>query len=164
MPAIVKARVNSEDDQQSTVQIPTGDYNTAIIFMEPATLTRGLDQHQDTVRWRLAVEQTIELVPKPHGPAETYRATLATITLPPVHHARQAVAIWYWPLVGWPGFPGRVTDLAFRWESDSGRAAAEVMILASEGLAGPFGGMCGLFALPFPGPSDVLQPFAHRSR
>lgn len=61
--------------------------------------------------------------------------------------------------MGWPSAPGRVTDLIFRWESDSARASAEVMILASDGLAGPFGGMCGLFALPFPGPSEILQPF-----
>lgn len=159
MPAVVRARVTSEDEKRSTVQVPPGDYNTAIVFMEPATLMRGIEQAQDSVRWRLSVEQTIQIATPAHAPPETYTASLATITLPAVHHARQAVAIWYWPLVGWPSAPGRVTDLIFRWESDSARASAEVMILASDGLAGPFGGMCGLFALPFPGPSEILQPF-----
>lgn len=164
MPAIVKARVSSEDEKRSTVKIPAGDYNTAIVFMEPATVARGIEAHQDAVRWRLSVEQTIELATGAHAPAETYTASLATITLPAVHHARQAVAIWYWPLVAWPGYPGRVTDLVFRFESDSARASADVVIVASDGLAGPIGGMCGLFALPFPGPSDVLQPFARFGR
>lgn len=161
MPAVVRARVSSEDDKQSTVQIPAGDYNTAIVFMEPATLARGIEQHQDTVRWRLSVDQTIALLPKIHAAPETYTASLATILLPPVHHARQAVAIWYWPLLA---LPGRVTGLTFRWESDSAWASAEVMIVASEGLAGPFSGMCGLFALPFPGSTDVLQPFGRNWR
>jgi hypothetical protein len=164
MPAVVKARVTSEDDKLSTVKIPAGDYNTAIVFMEPAMLARGIEQHQDTVQWRLSVEQTIELAAALHAPAETITASLATITLPPVHHHRQAVAIWYWPLLGQLGFPGRVTNLTFRWESDSARASAEVVILASEGLAGPISGMCGLFALPFPGPSEILQPFARFGR
>lgn len=161
MPAVVRARVSSEDEKRSTVQIPAGDYNTAIVFMEPATLARGVEQHQDTVRWRLSLEQTIELTAQMHGAAETYSASLGTILLPPVHHARQAVAIWYWPLLA---LPGRVTGLTFRWESDSARASADVMILASEGLAGPFSGMCGLFALPFPGSTDVLQPFGRAWR
>lgn len=159
MPAMVRARVTSEDEAQSTVKLPTGEYNTAIVFMEPATVARGLDQHQDTVRWRLSVEQTIEIAPGLHSPAETLTASLATITLPPVHHARQAVAIWYWPLLVLFGAPGRVTGLTFRWESDSARASAEVLVLASEGIAGPVAGMCGLFALPFPGATEVLQPF-----
>lgn len=161
MPAVVRARVSSEDEKQSTVAIPAGDYTTAIVFMEPATVSRGIEQHQDTVRWRLSVEQTIELDAKAHGDSETYRASLATVLLPPVHHARQAVAIWYWPLLA---TPGRVTDVTFRWESDSARASADVLILASDGLAGPLSGMCGLFALPFPGSSDVLQPFGRAWR
>jgi hypothetical protein len=164
MPAIVRARVSSEDEARSAVKIPPGDYNTAIVFMEPATLARGIEQHQDTVRWRLSVEQTIELGAGHHSPAETITASLATITLPPVHHARQAVAIWYWPLWTFFGLPGRITELTFRWESDSARASAEAIVIASEGLAGPVAGMCGLFALPFPGPTDVIQPFARFGR
>ncbi|MEZ4301587.1 MAG: hypothetical protein R3B70_42025 [Polyangiaceae bacterium] len=164
MPAIVRARVSSEEDLGSAVQVPPGSYNTAVVFMEPATVARGIDQHQDTVRWRLSVEQTIELAPQLHGQAETYTASLATITLSPVHHARQAVALWYWPILGGGSSPGRVTGLAFRWESDSARASADVLILATFSLAAPFAGMCGLFALPYPGSTDVLEPFGSRGR
>jgi hypothetical protein len=160
MSAIVRARVSSEDETTSTVKIPIGDYNTAIVFMEPSTVARGFAQHQDTVRWRLSVQQTIEMSAGLHAPAETLTASLATITLAPVHHARQAVAIWYWPLLVAFGEPGRVVELSFRWESDSARASADVIVLASEGIAGPVAGLCGLFALPFPGSTDVLQPFA----
>jgi hypothetical protein len=164
MPAIVRARIDSEDEKKSTVEVPAGGYNTALVFMEPATLMRGMDQHQDTVRWRLSVETVMELSAKPPAPRETYRATLATITLPPVHHARQAVAIWYWPISVQKGVSGRVAELIFRWESDAARASAEVMILATGAPAGPMSGLCGLFALPFPGPTDILQPFANVGR
>src|SRR5262249_59944091 len=108
----------------------------------------------------LSVEATIEL---PAAPAasrpEDYRASLATIMLPPVHHARQAVAIWYWPIGVAKGAPGRVTALAFRWESDAAFASADVLILATNALGGLVSGHCGLFALPFPGPTQILQPF-----
>src|SRR5262245_60401952 len=127
MAALVRARVSSEDEKKSTVEVPAGAYNAAIIFMEPATLQRSFDEPQDTVRWRLSVEATIELGAA-SKPSDDYRASLATITLPPVHHARQAVAIWYWPLSVQSGVKGRVTALAFRWESDAPRASADVLI------------------------------------
>lgn len=163
MATVVRARVSSEDEKKSTVEVPAGAYNTALIFMEPATLQRGFEEPQDAVRWRLSVEATIELAASSHQ-REQYRASLATITLAPVHHARQAVAIWYWPLGVRFGVIGRVTGLVFRWESDAARASADVVILATSSLAGPVSGQCGLFALPFPGPNDILQPFGLTGR
>src|SRR5690349_2469298 len=99
MAALVRARVSSEDEKKSTVEVPAGAYNAAIIFMDPATLQRSFDEPQDTVRWRLSAEATIDFgAAAAPNPSDDYRAALATITLPPVHHSRQAVAIWYWPL------------------------------------------------------------------
>jgi hypothetical protein len=164
MASIVRARVNSEDEKKSTVQVPAGAYNAALIFMEPATLRRGFDEPQDTVRWRLSVEATIEIAAPAPGPREDYRSSLATITLPPVHHARQAVAIWYWPISIQKGVTGRVTALVFRWESDAALASADVLILATGSPAGPMTGLCGLFALPFPGPTEILQPFGRTGK
>ena len=109
MASIVRARISSEDEKKSTVEIKA-PANLAIVFMEPATVAEQLGESQDTVRWRLSAEVKIGLLPpldllggvqapqKGEDP-ETYSASLATILLPPVHHARQAVAIWHWPIV-----------------------------------------------------------------
>jgi len=154
MAFIARARVSSEDEKKSTVEIASAA-NLVIVCMEPATLMESLDRPQDTVQWRLSAEVRIELSAKPHAEAELYTASLATITLPPVHHARQAVAILYWPIG--PGSIGRVASLVLRWESDQARASSEVFVLATESTTGPQAGLCGLFALPFPGTTDVLR-------
>lgn len=156
MPAIVQGSVSSEDKDHSILEIPAGIYNLAVIFQEPAKVMLRPGEHQDVVRWRLSVEASIELQKKDSsGKRETYQATFATITLPAPHHERQPVAIWCWPLSS-GHLIGRVVGLRFRWESEAKRARANVMVLATTSATAP---ACGLFALPFPGRSDVLQPF-----
>jgi hypothetical protein len=156
MPAIVRGNVNSEDKERSILEIPAGIYNLAIVFQEPSKVMLRPGESQDVVRWRLSAEATIELQKKDAlGKRETYQATFATITLPAPHHEQQPVALWCWPLSSGHQI-GRVVGLKFRWESDAKRAKAAVMVLATTSTTAP---ACGLFALPFPGRSDVLQPF-----
>lgn len=156
MATVARARISSEDEKKSTVEIKTAA-SLAIVFMEPATVAEQLGEAQDTVRWRLSVEVKIGLEPSDFGPQETYSASLATILLPPVHHARQAVAIWHWPISPNVLAPGRPMGLVFRWESDRARASADVLVLATDAPGGTQAGLCGLFALPFPGSTDVLH-------
>lgn len=148
--------MSSEDEKKSTVEIPRAA-SVALVCMEPATLMERWEEPQDSVRWRLSVEVAIELVPGDRPEPETYSASLATVVLPPVEHARQVVAIWYWPIGATSLTGGRVTGLTFRWEADRVRASADVMILVADPSAGPQTGMCGLFALPFPGETDLLR-------
>lgn len=156
MPAVVRASVNSEEKDKSILEIPPGIYNLAIVFQEPAKVMLRPGEHQDVVRWRLSVEAKIELQAKnAQGGRETYQTTFATITLPAPQHERQPVAMWCWPLSS-GHLIGRVVGLKFRWESDAKRAKADVMVIATTSSTAP---ACGLFALPFPGRSDVLQPF-----
>ena len=156
MPAVIHASVNSEDKDRSVLQVPPGIYNLAIVFQQPATVMLRPGENQDEVRWRLSVEAKIELQSKnAAGGRETYPATFATITLPPLQHERQPVAMWCWPLSS-GHLIGRVVGLKFRWESDAKRAKADVMVIATTSSTAP---ACGLFALPFPGRSDVLRPF-----
>lgn len=161
MATVVRARISSEDEKQSTVEIPAGA-TFALVCMEPATLMESLEQAQDSVQWRLSVEVKIELAPAKHSEAETYSVSLATITLPPVHHQRQAVAVWYWPIG--VASAGRAAGILFRWESDRARASADVLVMATESASGPQSGWCGLFALPFPGATDVLRGVPARLR
>ena len=174
MASIVRARISSEDEKKSTVEIKA-PANLAIVFMEPATVAEQLGESQDTVRWRLSAEVKIGLLPpldllgglqapQNGDDPETYSASLATILLPPVHHARQAVAIWHWPISSTALTAGRPMGLVLRWESDRARAFADVLVLASDAPGGPQGGLCGLFALPFPGSSEVLHGFPGTGR
>ncbi len=144
----IRARVSSEDEKHSTVEIPAA-MNFAIVFMEPATLMERFGEHQDAVQWRLSAEVEIDISDNPHSEPETYSASLETILLPAVRHAKQAVAILHWPID--VVSVGRIAKVIFRWESDRARASANVFVFATDSASGPRSGFCGLFPLPFPG-------------
>lgn len=160
MGSVTTARISSEDEKKSTVEIAT-PANLAIVIMEPATVAEQISEFQDTVRWRLSAQVKIGLMPEDRSDAATYTASLATIVLPPVHHAQQVVAIWHWPISANALSAGRPMSLVFRWESDRVRASADVVVIATN-TAGAMHGFCGLFAVPFPGMSDVLSGSAGR--
>jgi hypothetical protein len=148
--ATIKGKVSSEDEKRSTLALPDDAYNVALIFQEPDEVTMNLDAPQDTARWRLSAEMTISL-----DQGERITASCATIELPPVHHKNQLVAMWRWPLSVSAG-RGRILTATFRWECDRPRTTANVTIFAVRGGASH---VCGLFAVPFPGRTDVLAPF-----
>ncbi len=154
MATVARARISSEDEKKSTIEVAT-PANLAFVFMEPATVAEQIGEFQDTVRWRLSAQVKIGLLPEDRADAETYTASLATVVLPPVHHAQQLVAIWHWPISATALSVGRPMGLVFRWESDRVRASADVVVIAAN-TAGAMHGFCGLFAVPFPGMTDVL--------
>lgn len=148
--ATIKGKISSEDEAKSTFTLPEDGYNIALVFMEPNEVSMHLNSPQDTARWRLSAELTLTL-----DQGERITAACATIELPPVHHNNQLVAMWRWPLAANAG-RGRVVSVTFRWECDRPRTTAKVTIFAVRGGASH---VCGLFAVPFPGQTDVLAPF-----
>src|SRR5262245_60356101 len=157
--ALVTQKISSEE--KSEIALPLDVYNCAFIVQSPDEATDRLDLPHDAARWRLSAELSIETGASITGAPRVLHASLATIVLPAVHHKNQLVAFWRWPLAAQPSMPGRVTTVTFRWESDVPRASASASVLA---LRGARSDACGLFALPFPGPTEILNPFDRRRR
>ena len=120
------------DSEKATNVVKTdpqfGMSNHCVVIMEQPPLLG----EANIPRWRIAV--TLTLRDSTLGP-DPLEADLPMVMVGPLIHKRQIVAI--------AKYPGRVTQWAFRFESDEGRAKARVWLHPGFSARGD----CGIFVV-----------------
>ncbi|MBK9266177.1 MAG: hypothetical protein IPM54_41115 [Polyangiaceae bacterium] len=122
------AEIDSEAKANEIVETPSFYTNHCVVIMEQGPIELDVP----APRWRISATLLIHDVPT----ATRIEADLPFITIPPLVHTRQIVAI--------AKIPMPVARWKFRFESDNVRAKAKVWLFPGTSVASE----CGIFEVP----------------
>ncbi|HRI71024.1 MAG TPA: hypothetical protein PK156_42625 [Polyangium sp.] len=122
------AEIDSEAKKNEVTVTSNGYTNHCLVIMEQG----AIEFDATAPRWRISA--SLLVVDEDVG--VNFEADLPFITIRPIQHKRQIVAIAHVPMI--------VSKWTFRFESDAGRAKAMVWLVP--GISMPF--ECGIFEVP----------------